>query len=692
MARIPLASACTTLAVLVGLQTAALAQHTHNHHTHRTTLLDRVRRSLLGDEEPTPAAAKTARAPSSARMDGASKPRMTRQSAVKAQGKAKSPSSTWSTSTAKAAKPRRSTAPSRSAQSSNSSRRSLATDADPTPAELPDATEGDFAIEPQPLIADGDEAVTETSDEPTALEADGEGAPRVARAEKRTAGPMRPDPTMLFSRSTPLVTVRGSGPRRMGVGEVAEYRVVVMNEGKQPASDVAVHVSLPAAIEVQSTKATSGAVEPASEGALQWTLRTLAPDNEEECVLRISARDNRPFDFDVKLDAAPVVVKTTVEVEEAQLALAIDGPSQVLAGSKEVYRLTVSNLGNGAAENVVVHLLPLSPGEGEVSSHRIGTVGAGESKVVEIELAARQGGQLNIQAKATGDGDLKASAVEEVTVRQPGLHIEVVGPARQYAGAAATYQVHLRNPGDAPARRVKVTAELPEKAEYVAASHDGKFDAKHNRAVWSVASLAPGVEQIFTVKCIVHAGGENRIEATALADGDLRHSNVALTEVLAVADLVLDVSDPSGAIAVGEDALYEVRIRNRGDKAAEGIDVVAFFSKGIEPVTVDGGAFALTPGTVSFDTIPTLAPGKELVFKVHAKAETSGTHRFRVELQCKSVSTKLTQEETTLFYGDELAPEVHAEAPTTEEAPQAAQAPAIRAPRLATPRQGTELR
>lgn len=685
MARIPLASACTALAVLVCLQGAARAQH--HTHQHRQTLGDRLR-SLLGDDEPTPAP-KVARAPSTTRTDGASKPRMTRQSAVKAQGKAKPPSSTWSSATARAASPRKSS----SSRSSNSSRRSTAAEATQTPAELPEIIEGDTAIESQPLIADGDEAVTETSDEPTDPEGEGDDTPRVARVERHTSGSTRPDPSMLFSRSTPLVTVRGSGPRRMGVGEVAEYRVVVINEGKQPASDVAVRVGLPAGIEVQSTKATSGAVEPAnSEGALQWTLRTLAPDNEEECVLRVSARDNRPFDFDVKLDAAPVIVKTTIEVEEAQLALSIDGPSQVLAGSKEVYRLTVSNLGNGAAENVVVHLLPLSPGEGEVSSHRIGTVGAGESKVVEIELAARQGGQLNIQAKATGDGDLKASAVEEVTVRQPGIHIEVVGPARQYAGAAATYQVHLRNPGDAPARRVKVTAELPEKAEYVAASHDGKFDAKHNRAVWSVASLAPGVEQIFTVKCIVHAGGENRLEATALADGDLRHSNVAMTEVLAVADLVLDVTDPSGAIAVGEDALYEVRIRNRGDKAAESIDVVAFFSKGIEPVSVDGGASALTPGTVSFDTIPTLAPGKELVFKVHAKAESAGTHRFRVELQCKAVGTKLTQEETTLFYGDEVAPQVHAEAPTSEEAPQAAQAPTIRAPRLATPRQGTELR
>lgn len=689
MARIPLASACTALAILAASHGSARAQH-HMHSPHRASLgerLDRFRRSLLGDEEPTPAAAKVARAPNSARLDGGGQPRMTRQSAVKAQGKARPPSSTWSTSTAKRAKPGRSSSGSKL---SNSSRRGTAA-ASQTPAELPPVTSDDeTSIEPQPLVADSERLASEPDGE-TAGET-GDGAPRVARVEKHTGGPTRPDPSMLFSRSTPLVTVRGSGPRRLAVGQVAEYRVVVINEGPQPASDVAVRVGLPAAIEVQSSKATSGAIEPATSGAaLQWTLRTLAPDNEEECVLKIAARDNRPFDFDVKLDAAPVAVKHTIEVEEAQLALAIDGPSQVLAGSKEVYRLTVSNPGNGAAENVVVHLLPLSSDETEVSSHRIGTVGAGESKVVEIELAARQGGQLSIQARASGDGDLKASAVEEVTVRQPGIHIEVVGPARQYAGAAATYHVHLRNPGDAPARRVKVTAALPEKAEYVAASHDGKFDAKHNQAVWTVASLAPGVEQIFTVKCVVHAGGENRVEAAALADGDLRHSNVALTEVVAVADLVLDVSDPSGAIAVGEDALYEVRIRNRGDKAAEGIDVVAFFSKGIEPVTVDGGAFAITPGTVSFDSIPTLTPGKELVFKVHAKAETAGTHHFRVELQCKSVGTKLTQEETTLFYGEEASPEVRAEAPT-EEAPRAAQSPAIRAPRLATPRQGTELR
>src|SRR6201999_2018533 len=121
-------------------------------------------------------------------------------------------------------------------------------------------------------------------------------------------------------------------------------------------------------------------------------------------------------------------------------------------------------------------------------------------------------------------------------------------PARQYAGAPASYRVRVRNPGDAPARRVKVIANLPEGAECVAASHDGKIDAKQGRATWSLSSLAAGAEQLFIVKCLVKAPGENRLEAVAEADGGLKHTNLATTEVLAVADLALDISDPSGAV------------------------------------------------------------------------------------------------------------------------------------------------
>jgi hypothetical protein len=126
--------------------------------------------------------------------------------------------------------------------------------------------------------------------------------------------------------------------------------------------------------------------------------------------------------------------------------------------------------------------------------------------------------------------------------------------------------------------------------------------------------------------------------------------------VEAVADLTLEVVDPTGPVPVGVDMVYEVHVRNRGSKSADAIDVTAYFSNGIEPVSVEGGAHELKPGMVVIKTIPVLEMGREVVYKIKARAETPGTHRFRAELNCTSLDTKLTEEETTHFY-DDPAPE-----------------------------------
>jgi hypothetical protein len=141
-----------------------------------------------------------------------------------------------------------------------------------------------------------------------------------------------------------------------------------------------------------------------------------------------------------------------------------------------------------------------------------------------------------------------------------------------------------------------------------------------------------------------------------------------------VADLVLEVSDPAGPVAVGGDAIYELRVKNRGSKAAEGVEIAAFYSKGIEPVSAEGGGHEISPGTVVFAPIAKLGAGEESVFKIHARADAGGAHRFRVELQCKPLGTKLSQEETTLFYSDEPT-SMQAAKPAAAKSPRTAEKP-----------------
>jgi uncharacterized repeat protein (TIGR01451 family) len=113
------------------------------------------------------------------------------------------------------------------------------------------------------------------------------------------------------------------------------------------------------------------------------------------------------------------------------------------------------------------------------------------------------------------------------------------------------------------------------------------------------------------------------------------------------------VSDPQGVLPVGQTAQYEIRVQNRGLTAARGVNVVAMFSAGIEPVHVEGGQHEIRDGRVAFRTIDALPAGAEVVLTIHAKASEPGTHVFRTEVVCDDLEAKLAAEETTRYFVEE---------------------------------------
>jgi hypothetical protein len=146
--------------------------------------------------------------------------------------------------------------------------------------------------------------------------------------------------------------------------------------------------------------------------------------------------------------------------------------------------------------------------------------------------------------------------------------------------------------------------------------------------------------------------GANRMQVAGSAAGQLNHAAEVSTRVEALADLKLEVSDPRGPVAVGADATYEVRIRNRGTKTAERINIVGFFSDGVEPVSATGMKYTIETGQITFATIDALDANEEVIVKITARAAAAGNHVFRAELVCESTETRLVVEETTKFYAD----------------------------------------
>jgi uncharacterized repeat protein (TIGR01451 family) len=458
----------------------------------------------------------------------------------------------------------------------------------------------------------------------------------------------------LFSHQSPILEVETSGPRSICVGKEANYTITISNAGELPAQNVEVSIKTPEASEVLRTKASNGEVVGSSNKRgepLVWRMPRLESHAKEQLTVRLVPRESQSFDLAVQWSCAPAMSKAMVEVKEPKIALTLDGPSELLFGQTKVYRLTLANPGNGDAENVVLLLAPVDGGAGAPTRHEIGLIRAGETKPVEVELSARQAGKLAIKAMAVADGNLKSEVAQDILVRRAGLKANVTGPELKFAGTPVTYNVVVANPGNCTCENISASAILPPGAKFVG-SPGAQFVEEENKVTWIIPSLRAGAEQELQLTCTLNSPGTNRVQVLATAAGDLNDNISTVTNVEALADLKLEVADPPGPLAVGEEMIYEVHIRNRGTKAAENVDVAGFFSTGIEPLNAQGAPNQIAPGQIVFKPIEAIAPGAEVVLRIKARADQPGNHVFRTEVNCPSVGAKLASEETTLFYGD----------------------------------------
>jgi uncharacterized repeat protein (TIGR01451 family) len=477
-------------------------------------------------------------------------------------------------------------------------------------------------------------------------------------------------PGVLVTNVAPAITSDIRGPKQIAIGREASYRVRLQNQGGSSAEAIVATVRIPSWAEVVNTTSTNGVVRQIaaddSAATLQWQIPRLDAQAAETLGINLVPRASRPLELAVTWTHDPVNTRTVVEVQEPKLKLEVTGPDEVLYGKSHVYRLTLSNPGTGVAENVRINLLPPGGGEEAVSTFEVGDLPPGVSKTAEVELTAREAGKLSVQAVAVGEGNLKSEAVKELFCRKPELEVDWRGPDTQYAGTAATYFFRVRNPGTAAADDVAVKVDLPPGADFVSASEGHVYDNAKREVAWRVGSLGPGDDCYMELRCTVSTPGENKIAVTAAtAAGDLSDIKQGVTNVVAIADLKLDVSDPSGPIAVGQEAVYEIRVTNRGASAAEEVNVVGLFSAGLEPETGEGAPYTVSDGRVAFRTINKLPAGQDIVLQIRAKATEAGTHVFRAEVLCRDLEIKLAAEETTRFYEDEVSRDKPAVGTTT---------------------------
>lgn len=443
----------------------------------------------------------------------------------------------------------------------------------------------------------------------------------------------------------PGVRVVTQGPGEIMIGEIHPYEIRVENRGSLNAEDLQIEATIPDWARVEAKSVSQGKIKVQDEKSgsrLVWDLDRLAAGETERMVVRVKAARSGRYQLDVQWSFAPRTSSASVRVHQPKLEMAIEGPDEVVFGRAKTYKVHVRNPGDGIAPGVV---FTLSPDSQTPQTQRIGDIPPGKEALFEIELNARQRGDMKIQGRATGDLNLHTEAAKTVRVASAELEAVLAGPEMKYQNAQATYHLELRNGGSAPSEKVAAMLTLPEGVEYLGGLDDAAQQGK--KLTWQIGSLAAGATREYEFQCKMSATGEQRLAFACQGSAGGEASVSIATEVGAIADLAMTISDPPAPAPVGEEVTYEIMIRNRGSKAATDVEVVAQFSHGIEPQRVEGQTGEIMPGQALFDAIDRIAAGEQMKLRVIAKAQRAGHHRFRSEI--RSGDTVLVSEEATHF-------------------------------------------
>lgn len=391
--------------------------------------------------------------------------------------------------------------------------------------------------------------------------------------------------------------------------------------------------------------------------------------------------------------SAPAVVAPTT-TSPSSLRVQIAGPSQATVGMDVKYTITVTNLGQSAATDLIIKDR-LDPGfqnpavnQNNAIERVLGNLAPGASQQVNVTLKATKAGKLCHTVEVTGQGGASGSAKACLTAVDAGgstgpsmppfggteqpktnvpaakssIGVKVTGPAQLSVGETARFNIEVTNTGTTALQNVRVFDRYDENLLPTMAT-DG-YRVEGSGLAWTIDNLPPNKTTQLGIHCTCQSATMkacNRVTVST-ASGDKFEGEACLeirapvtkppentTPPPAKSGLTMSVVGLRNPVVAGKELTYEIVVTNSGTTPCSQVRLTVTIPEGMLPNpigTVGPGPtkFTRDGNVIQYDPVLEVKPGESLMYRVRVLAKKAGQYKLRADLTSPALPQPLTQE------------------------------------------------
>jgi uncharacterized repeat protein (TIGR01451 family) len=460
-----------------------------------------------------------------------------------------------------------------------------------------------------------------------------------------------PGASFLEGLQTPHLSLQKVMPEEVVIEQPATFKIIIKNVGTSAAKNVTITDRVPQGARLLAT-IPEAAVSP--DGELRWSVGNLDPNVQLIIEMKVLPLREGEIGSVASVNYTGEA-SGRVAVTRPMLKVDVRAPADVKLGETAQIEITVSNPGTATVTNIILEeRVPdgLYHRDGRVIQNKsITALRPRESKKLTLPLVCTGAGNLINHVVVTADGNLMVEEKTTIRASAPVLSLEIAGAKTRFLERRSDYKLIVANKGNAPAHNVALELVLPAAVQFVSTNQSGVYEQSTHSVHWALEELPP--QEAGEIELIVMPlqKGDHSLRFTGTGESNLKTEVVQPISIDGIPAITFEIVGDSNLVEIGKDVVYEIRVANRGTKAADNVKVRVTLAEGMAFVKAEGGRYqAGNGGIVQFETIPQLAAKNENVYRLTARCQIEGDHRVNVQVVSDDLRLPIAKEESTRVF------------------------------------------